>query len=129
MAEIEVIKELHCYEKMFNDILNTVKECEKICNDPVVKEKLIKVQQDVEDIYTGDEYKTRNYLTPDEKVIALLLTFIREREISKDLGQMDSDIVSETLDWNLALNSVKFELTDEMVKEQLNKIFHSDNLY
>ena len=36
MAEIDVIRELHCYEKMFDHILRTVKECEEICKDPVV---------------------------------------------------------------------------------------------
>ena len=127
MAEIDTIRELHCYEKMFDHILSAVEECEEICQDPVVKEKLIKVQQEVEDIYIGDEYKTHNYLTPDEKVIVLLLTFIREREISKKLGKMNGDIVKESLDWNIALNSVKIELTDEMIEEQINKIFHSEN--
>ena len=127
MAEIDTIRELHCYEKMFDHILRAVEECEEICQDPVVKEKLIKVQQEVEDIYIGDEYKTHNYLTPDEKVIVLLLTFIREREISKKLGKMNSDIVKESLDWNIALNSVKIELTDEMIEERVKRIFHPED--
>lgn len=29
MAEIDIIRELHCYKKIFNNILMTVKECEK----------------------------------------------------------------------------------------------------
>ena len=127
MAEIDVIRELHCYEKMFNHILRTVKECEEICKDPDVKEKLIKVQQEIEDIYIGDDYKIHNYLTVDEKVILLLLTFIREREISKELGQMNSDIVSESLDWNFALNNVKIELTDEMIKGNLKKFLYYED--
>ena len=127
MAEIDVIRELHCYEKMYHLLQKTVIDCAEICKDPIVKEKLLKVQQDAEDIYIGDEGKTLNYLTTDEKIIVLLLTFIREREISKKLGQMNSDVVSEALDWNLALTGVKIELTDEMIKAQINKIFHPEN--
>ena len=127
MAEIDVIRELHCYQRMFDHILRTVEECEEICKDPVVKEKLVKVQQEVEDIYIGDDYKIHNYLTVDEKVILLLLTFIREREISKELGQMNSDIVSEAVDWDLALKGAEVFLTDEMINARVRKIFHPEN--
>ena len=37
------------------------------------------------------------------------------------------DVIREALDWNLVLNSVKVELTDEMIKAQLNKFFHPEN--
>ncbi len=125
MAEIDVIRELYCYEKMFNHILRTVEECEEICKDPVVKEKLVKVQQEVEDIYTGENYKTHDYLTVDEKTIVLLLSYIRQSELSKEQGQANDDIYKEAFDWNILLNSVNNPQIDEKIREHLFKILFS----
>ncbi len=126
MSKIDIIRELHCYKKMYHLIQNAVIDCADICNDPIIKEKLIKAQQDAEDIYTGEEYISKN-LTADELVIVLLLSFIREREISKGIGLMDTNTISEAIDWTSALQSVDFHLTDEIIDEHINKIFNIAN--
>lgn len=127
MAEIDIIRELSCYEKMYMQLFKTVDECIEICKEPAVKERLIKVQEEVEDICLGNEYKIHNDLTTDEKIIVLLLSYIRETEFSKDQGQMNMDIFKEALDWNLALNHINNPAIDEKLKEHLYKIFRSEN--
>lgn len=99
----------------------------KICKDTFVKDQLIKVQQEIEDISTGDEYKTYSYLTADEKTIVLLLTYIMDREISKELGKMDSDIFYESLDWLLTIKGTNVTLSDEEINERVAEIFRTIN--
>lgn len=103
-----------------------VVECSDICKDPIIKEKLIRVQQEAEDIYTGEVYVGKA-LTAEELVIVLLLSYISDREISKGIGLMDTDAIEEAIDWTNALQNVSFEITDEMIKEQINKIFYLEN--
>ena len=105
---------------------NAVIDCAEICNDPIVKQKLIKAQQDAEDIYTGEVYVGKA-LTAEELIIVLLLSYIRDREISKGIGLMDIDAIEEAIDWTFALKNVSFKLTDEMITENINKIFHPQN--
>ncbi len=105
---------------------NTVIDCAEICKDPIVKEKLTKVQQKAEDIYTGEEYDYRD-LTADELIIVLLLSFIREKEALKGLSLIDSDTINDCISWNMALQNVKFKLTDEIIQEKTDKIKHSIN--
>ena len=102
---------------------NAVIDCAEICNDPIVKQKLIKAQQDAEDIYTGEVYVGKA-LTAEELIIVLLLSYIRDREISKGIGLMDIDAIEEAIDWSNALQDVDFEITDEMIEEQTNKIIN-----
>ena len=123
MSKIDVIRELHCYKKMYHLIQNAVIECADICKDPIIKEKLIKAQQEAEDIYTGEVYVGKA-LTAEELVIVLLLSYIRDREISKGIGLMDTDAIEEAIDWSNALQDVDFEITDEMIEEQTNKIIN-----
>ena len=123
MSKIDVIRELHCYKKMYHLIQNAVIECAGICKDPIIKEKLINAQQEAEDIYTGEVYVGKA-LTAEELVIVLLLSYIREREISNGIGLMDTDAIEEAIDWSNALQDVDFEITDEMIEEQTNKIIN-----
>ncbi len=123
MSKIDTIRELHCYKKMYHLLQKTVIECADICKDPIIKEKLIKVQQEAEDIYTGEVYVGKA-LTAEELIIVLLLSYIREREISKGIGLMDTDAIEEAIDWSNALQDVDFEITDEMIEEQTNKIIN-----
>ena len=126
MSKIDVIRELHCYKKMYHIMQKAVIECSDICKDPNIKEKLIKVQQDAEDIYTGEVYVGKA-LTAEELVIVLLLSYIRDREISKGIGLMDIDAIEEAIDWTNALQNVDFEITDEMIEEQIKRIFYPEN--
>lgn len=123
MSKIDVIRELHCYKKMYHLIQNSVIECVDICKDPIIKEKLIKAQQEAEDIYTGEVYVGKA-LTAEELVIVLLLSYIRGREISKGIGLMDTDAIEEAIDWSNALQDVDIEITDKMIEEQTNKIIN-----
>ncbi len=56
MTGIEVIRELHCYKMMYNALQATITECIETGQDLVVREKLIKAQQETVDIYTGEIY-------------------------------------------------------------------------
>ncbi len=126
MSKIDAIRELHCYKKMYHIMQKAVIECSDICKDPIIKEKLIKVHQEAEDIYTGEVYVGKA-LTAEEMVIVLLLSYIRDREISKGIGLMDTDAIEEAIDWTNALQNVDFVITDEMIEEQINKIFYPEN--
>ena len=121
MSKIDIMRELHCYKKMYHLLQNAVIDCTDICQDPDIKEKLISVQQEAEDIYTSEEYIGKA-LTADELIIVLLLSYIKDREISKGIGLMDADAISEAVDWTNALQGVNFKITDEMIEEQIKKI-------
>ena len=123
MSKINVIEELHHYKKMYRLMQNAVIDCTEICKDPIVKDKLIKVQQEAEDIYTGEEYEDRKYTTPDELIIMLLLTYIKDREASREIDLIDVDIIKDCVDWLLRLQNKKVELTEDEIEERVNKIF------
>lgn len=123
MSKINVIEELHHYKKMYRLMQNAVIDCTEICKDPIVKGKLIKVQQEAEDIYIGAEYEDRKYTTPDELIIMLLLTYIKDREGSREIDLIDVDIIRDCVDWLLRLQNKKVELTEDEIEERVNKIF------
>ena len=123
MSKINVIEELHHYKKMYRLMQNAVINCTEICKDPIVKEKLIKVQQEAEDIYIGAEYEDRKYTTPDELIIMLLLTYIKDREGSREIDLIDVDIIRDCVDWLLKLENKKVEFTEDEIEERVNKIF------
>ncbi len=120
MKDIEIIRELHCYEKMYNLMLKTVSGCVDICRDLVVREKLIKAMQEAEDIYTGEIYKYKD-LNADERAIVELLSFIMDTEISRIPGG-NMDIVDVCIDWSLAIQNKKVQLSEAFINEQVKKI-------
>ena len=103
MAEINTIKELHSFAKINKIMLDVIYECSENCTDPVVKEKLIQVQKQINDII-ADENRICQKLTPDEAVIVLLLSFIREKEMYQSDGAFDVDILNDAGAW---LNNFK----------------------
>ncbi len=125
MTDIEVIRELHCYRKMYSLMQKTVNGCIEECRDLVVREKLVKVMQDAEDIYTGEEYEYKD-LNADERIIVALLSYIADTEI---LYATDADmqLVDDCVDWSLAIQNKKVELSEEFVEEQVKKIFAMAN--
>ncbi len=123
MSGINVIEELHHYKRMYRLMQNAVIECTEICKDPIVKERLIKVQQEAEDIYTGAEYEYRKYTTPDELIIMLLLTYIKDRESSREVDLIDVDIIRDCVNWLLMLQNKKVEFTEEEIEERVKKFF------
>lgn len=126
MSKIDTIRELHYYKKMYHIMQDAVVECAENCEDPIVKEKLIKVQKEAEDIHSGEEYENRKYTTADELIIILLLSFIREREGSRDIDLIDVDILRDAVDWLLTLKHKKVELTQEEIQERIDRIFHPE---
>lgn len=121
MTDIEVIRELHCYEKMYSTLQRTITECIAVCRDLVVKEKLIKVQQETEDIYTGEIYEYKD-LNADERIIVALLSFIADTEISR-VTDADMKLVDDCVNRSLAIQNKKVELSKEFIEEQIKKIF------
>ena len=109
---------------MYNLMTKTVSGCVDICCDLVVREKLVKAMQDAEDIYTGEiyEYKTLN---ADERIIVALLNLLMDTEIDR-VTNPDMDFVDYCVEWSLAIQNKKVELSEEFVKKQVNKIFHSE---
>ncbi len=104
---------------------SSVVECTDICKDTIVKEKLIKAQQETEDIYIGEEYEYKD-LTADERIIVELLSFIMDTEISR-VTDADIQIVNDCVEWSLAIQNKKVELSKEFIEEQVNKIFNIAN--
>ncbi len=90
-----------------------------------MREKLIKAQQDAEDIYTGEiyEYKT---LTADERIIVALLKLITDTEIDRVI-KTDMDFVNYCVEWSLAIQNKRVELPKEFIDEKVNKIFDMAN--
>ena len=103
MAEINTIKELHSFAKINKIMLDVINECSENCNDPVVKEKLIKTKEQINDII-AEENGICQKLTPDEAVIVLLLSFIREKEMNQSNDAFDIDILNDADAW---LNNFK----------------------
>ena len=125
MTDIEIIRELHCYKKMYNRIQKTITECIKTSRDLVVREKLIKAQQEAEDIYTSEEHEYKT-VTADERIILALLKLIMDTEIDR-VTKPDMDFLNYCVEWSLAIQNKKVELSEEFIKEQVNKIFAMAN--
>ena len=120
MTNIEVIRELHCYKRMYNCLQKTITGCIKECRDLVVREKLMQVQREAEDIYTGEIYEYKA-LNEDERTIVALLSFIMDNEISR-VNDMNMTIIKDCVDWSLAIQNKKSELTKEYIRDKVDEI-------
>ena len=125
MIDISVIRELHCYKRMYNSLQKTITECIGECRDLVVREKLIKAQQESEDIYTGEIYDYKD-LTEDERIVLALLSFIMDTEISR-VTDADMKIVDDCIEWSLVMQNKNIELSKEFIEEQVKRIFEKVN--
>ena len=121
MTNIEIIRELHCYRKMYNALQATITECIKTCQDFVVREKLMKIQQEAEDIYTGEIYDYKE-LNEDERIVLALLSFIMDTELSR-VSDTDMKIVNDCIEWSLVMQNKNVELSKEFIDKQIKKIF------
>ena len=110
---------------MYNLLQATITECIETGRELVVREKLIKAQQEAEDIYTGEiyEYKTLN---ADECIIVALLKLLMDTEISR-VKNPDMDFVDYCVEWSLSIQNKKVELSEEFIDEQVKKIFAMAN--
>ncbi len=125
MTDIAIIRELHCYKKMYSLMQNVVSSCVDECKDLVLRKKLIKAMQDAEGIYTGEEYEYKD-LTADERIIVALLSYIIDTEIDR-VTDADMKIVDDCIEWSLVIQNKKVELPKEFIEEQVNKIFAIKN--
>ena len=98
VAEINTIKELHKLSEMNKIMLDVINECSGTCTDEETKERLIKVKEQVENISSKNNLICQS-LTPEEAVIVLLLSFIREREMYRSGDAFDIDILNEAGGW------------------------------
>ena len=121
MTNIEIIRELHCYRKMYNALQATITECIKTCQDFAVREKLMKIQQEAEDIYTGEIYDYKE-LNEDERIVLALLSFIMDTELSR-VSDTDMKIVNDCIEWSLVMQNKNVELSKEFIDKQIKKIF------
>ncbi len=121
MSDVEIIRELHCYKRMYNLLQKTITSCINESRDLVVREKLIKAQQGAEDIYTGEIYDYKE-LNSDERAILALLKIIIETEIDR-VPDGDMRIVEACIDWSLTIQNIKMRVSEDFVKEQVKKIF------
>ncbi len=120
MIDIMLMRELHCYRKMYHVLFKTINGCVDVCKDLVVREKLIKAMQDAEDIYTGEEYEGK-VLTADERIIVELLSFIMDTEISR-VKEADMKIVNDCVQWSLTIQDKKIEYSEEEARAKINRI-------
>ena len=106
VAEINSIKELHKFIEMHQIMIDSITECSIDCLDPIVKDKLTKTKNQIEGILKKDTEAFYDKLTPDEAVIILLLSYIKEKEMNKDT--FDIDILSEAGNWLSAFKRITF---------------------
>ena len=110
---------------MYNSLQKTITECIGECRDLVVREKLIKAQQESEDIYTGEIYDYKD-LTEDERIVLALLSFIMDTELSR-VTDADMKIVDDCIEWSLVMQNKNIELSKEFIEEQVKRIFEKVN--
>ena len=55
ITDIELIKELKLYKKMYNHLFSTVTRTIEVCRDPIAKDLLIVAQQETEEIYVSED--------------------------------------------------------------------------
>ncbi len=55
ITNLNVVKELKLYKKMYKHLFNSVTRIINICKDPVAKDLLIIAQQETEEIYVSED--------------------------------------------------------------------------
>ena len=106
-VELNSIRELNAYTKMYNILFNTIEECSRICTDDIVKEKLIDTKKTVEKIYNSEVDELCKRLNPDELTILLLLDTIKAIEIQVDSNVFDLQLLKDSSEW-----LSRYKLTD-----------------
>ena len=98
VAEINTIKELYDLSEMNKIMYGVIDECAETCSDPKTKEKLAIAKSQI-DTFSAKKNSVYQKLTPDEAVIVLLLSFIREKEMNCDNNTFDIDILNNASKW------------------------------
>ncbi len=98
MTDINLIRDLNAFKKMYNYIFNVVTDAVEICQDPNVKYMLIQAQQHTEAIFLGENNYPKK-MSIEEETIVYLLTLLIEEENKKPISQQDEDFLYECKDW------------------------------
>lgn len=98
MTDINLIRDLNAFKKMYNYIFNVVTDAVEICQDPKVKYTLIQAQQYTEAIFSGENNYPKK-MSIEEETIVYLLTLLIEEECKKPISQQDKDFIAECKDW------------------------------
>lgn len=121
MIDINLIRDLNAFKKMYNYIFNVVTDAVEICQDPKVKHMLIQAQQHTESIFLGENYYSKK-MSVEEETIVYLLTLLIEEENKKPVSQQDKDFIAECEDWACDLQEGRTkDLLLELEKEMKNK--------
>ncbi len=99
MADINAVKELNKYMKMYNLLVETVDECIGICTDDIVENKLAEVKKKVDNIYNNEVNELCGKLSPDELTVVLLLSVLRQIEMKAASCDFDVELFKEVSKW------------------------------
>lgn len=97
MTDINLIRDLNAFKKMYSYIFNIVTDAINICQDSDVKNMLIQAQQHTEKIYCGENRCQK--MSIDEETIVALLNLLIVIENQKPFSQQDRDFLDECKDW------------------------------
>ena len=98
MAEINIIRELRNLSEANKIMIDVINECTEICTDKKTKEKLMNAIKQVTSLSSSNN-SVYQILTPDEAIIVLLLSFIREKEMNCANDSFDIDILNDASKW------------------------------
>lgn len=117
MTDINLIRDLNAFKKMYSYLFNTLTDAIKVCQDPVVKNMLIKAQQHTEGIYSGECCNSK--MSVDEETIVDLLKLLIKTETDKPVSQQDTEFIDECKDWILDLQNARIDdcVLDECISE------------
>ena len=120
MTDIQLIRDLDAFKKMYRYLFNAVTDAINISDEPEVKDILIKAQQRTEEIYIGENCSD---MYSDDATIIDLLKLLVETECEKPLSQQNQDFIDECNDWACDLQEGRTEalILDMMKKEGLIK--------
>ncbi|MGN1316473.1 MAG: hypothetical protein ACI4VW_05345 [Acutalibacteraceae bacterium] len=76
-----LLRQIYMYKKMYTRNFNTMTKAIDICQDSIVKELLIKCQQDTEEMYITKGTVPPDYMTAEDLIIAYLLAYIRKKRL------------------------------------------------
>lgn len=117
MTDINLIRDLNAYKKMYNHLFNAVTDAIRLCTASDVKNILVKAQQYTESIYLGEN--NTNEISIDEETIVDLLTLLINIEREKPVSQQDGDFIEECNDWIFDLQKARAkDIGFELVKNK-----------
>ena len=117
MTDINLIRDLNAFKKMYSYIFNAVTDAINICKDSEVKNMLIQAQQHTEALYSGENCN-KNISVDDETIVDLLKLLIKT-ETDKPVSQQDTEFIDECKDWILDLQNARIDdcVLDECISE------------